>query len=218
EDLNANGKIDSFETGLAGWEININGTDTITGKEVNITTTTDTNGNYSFTNLTAGTYIISEKLNDGWVQTTPMTGTYTVTITSGANITGQDFGNFHRGKITGGGWISVPGDPKATYGLEGQYPDSSSNTAQGNVEYQDHALKLKIKSVKVNTVATTIDKKRGVITGLAQVNGAGTYYFEAYVEDNGEPGKGVDVFKISLPIYPYSNGAILSSGNIQIHK
>jgi len=172
---------------------------------VNITTTTDANGNYSFKNLSAGTYVISEKLKDGWVRTVPSIGTYTVTITSGANITGQDFYNFKKGKITGGGWIPVPGDPKATFGLEGKYLDKS-NTAQGNTEYQDHSSKLNIKSIQINTVASTMNKKKGVITGLAQVNGAGSYYFEVYVEDNREPGKGKDVFKIYLPDYPYSNG------------
>ncbi len=155
---------------------------------MNQTTTTDANGNYNFTGLTAGTYTISETLKDSWVQTAPATGTYTVTITSGAVITGQDFGNFHKGKITGGGWINITGDPKATFGIVGQYPDSS-NTAQGNVEYQDHIANLNIKSIQINTSATTLDKKKGVITGLAQVNGAGSYPFVVYVEDNAEPGK-----------------------------
>ncbi len=50
------------------------------------------------------------------------------------------------------------------------------------------------------------------------MNGAGSYPFVVYVEDNAESGKGTDVFKISLPTYPYSNGAILSGGNIQILK
>jgi len=151
------------------------------------------------------------------VQTAPSTVTYTVTITSGANITGQDFGNFHKGNITGGGWIKITGDPEATFGIVGQYPNSS-NIAKGNVEYQDHIANLNIKSIQINTVATTMDKKRGVITGIAQMNGAGSYPFEVYFEDNLEPGKGADVFKISLPTYPYSNGAVLSSGDIQIHK
>ncbi len=217
EDLNANGIKDQNEAGLAGWQINLTGTDTITGTPVSLTTTTDANGNYNFTGLTNGTYTISETMQNGWVQTAPATSTYTVTVTSGAAITGQDFGNFHKGKITGGGWISITGDPKATFGLVGQYPDSS-NTAQGNVEYQDHIANLNIKSIQINIVATTLDKKKGVITGLAQVNGAGSYPFVVYVEDNAEPGKGIDVFSISLPTYPYSNGAILSSGNIQIHS
>lgn len=222
EDLNANGIKDNNnfinEVGLAGWNITINGTDTITNTPVSITKTTDANGNYQFTGLTAGTYTITETLQNGWVQTAPSGGSYTVIITSGTVTKGQDFGNFHKGKITGGGWITIPsGDPKATFGIVGQYPDSKS-AAQGNVEYQDHIANLNIKSIQINTVATTLDKKKGAITGLVQVNGAGSYPFVVYVEDNAEPGKGIDVFKISVPAYPYLNGAILTGGNIQIHE
>lgn len=217
EDLNANGTKDPREVGLAGWQINLTGKDTIENVDVSRTTITDTNGRYNFTGLMAGNYTISETLQKGWIQTTPSTGNYVVSITSGAVIAGQDFGNFHKGDITGGGWISITGDPKATFGITGQYPNSS-NTAKGNVEYQDHKTNLNIKSIQIKTVSTTYDKKKGAITGLAQVNGAGSYPFEIYVEDNGEPGKGKDVFKISLPTYPYSNEAVLSGGNIQIHS
>ncbi len=217
EDLNANGIRDAGEVGLAGWNITINGTDTITGTTVNQTTTTDANGNYNFAGLTAGTYTISETMQSGWVQTAPATGTYTVTITSGAAIAGQDFGNFHKGDITGGGWINVTGDPKATFGIVGHYP-GSGDTAQGNVQYQDHNASLNIKSINITAVSTTLDKTKGVITGFATVNGAGSYPFVVYVVDNTEPGVGADVFRISLPTYPYSNGAILSGGNIQIHS
>ncbi len=159
EDLNANGIRDPNESGLAGWNITINGTDSITGTTVNQTTTTDANGNYNFAGLTAGTYTISETPKDGWVQTAPTTSIYTVTITSEAVITGQDFGNFHIGKITGGGWINITGDPKATFGIVGQYPDAS-NTANGSVEYQDHIANLNIKSIQINTSATTGQKER----------------------------------------------------------
>lgn len=226
EDLNANGEKDPGEKGIAGWEITIKGTDTITGKAVNLITTTDTYGSYRFMDLTAGTYIINEKAKCNedvhaeswicWVQIWPTIGSYTISMTSGTVITELDFGNFKKGKITGGGYISENGK-KATFALGAQYPDHTS-TAQGNVEYQDQVNNMKIRSIKINTVATTIDKKKGVITGLAMVNGAGSYYFEAYVEDNGEPGTGMDVFKISLPRYPYSNGATLRGGNIQIHS
>lgn len=222
QDLNANGKLDKDlgEGGLQGWQINIQGTDTITGKQVSESTTTDVNGNYQFLGLTAGTYTITETPQDGWVETVPSQNSISVTITSGSDVANQNFGNFHKGKITGGGWISIPkGDTKATFGLVGQYPDSS-NTAQGNVEYQDHVANLNVKSTEIDSVATTTDGKIGVITGIAQVNGAGSFPFTVYVEDNGEPGKGVDVFEISLPTYPYSSGAplVLSSGNIQIHS
>jgi outer membrane protein assembly factor BamB len=216
EDLNANGIKDQGEAGLQGWKININGIDTITNTIVNKTTTTDINGDYNFTGLTNGTYTITEVAQNNWIQSAPATGKYTVIITSGAVITKQDFGNFHKGKITGGGWISIKGDPKATFGIVGQYQDSK--TAQGNVEYQDHKANLNIKSIQISTVATTLDNNKGAITGLAHVNGTGSYPFVVYVEDNGEPGKGIDVFNISLPTYPYSNGGILNGGNIQIHN
>jgi hypothetical protein len=221
EDLNANGIKDNTnfirEIGLAGWNITIKGTDTITNTSLSVTTTTDANGYYKFTGLTAGTYTITETLQNGWVQTTPLGGSYTVNIISDSVIKRKDFGNFHKGKISGGGWISITGDPKATFGIAGQYINSKS-AAQGNVEYQDHKANLNIKSIQINSSSTTLDKKKGTITGLAQVNGKGSYPFVIYVEDNAEPGKGIDVFKISLPTYPYSNEAILSGGNIQIHS
>ncbi len=218
QDLNANGIKDSDEVGLAGWVINIKGMDTITKTAVNMTTTTDSNGNYNFTGLTAGTYTISETLQNGWIQTAPVNGTYTVNIVSGSNFTGQDFGNFHKGDITGGGWINITGDPKATFGIVGHYIGSGSNKVQGSVQYQDHISKLNINSIQINTVASTLDKKKGAITGIATVNGVGSYPFVVYVQDNAEPGVGADVFRIVLPTYPYSNGAVLSGGNIQIHS
>lgn len=219
EDLNANGIKDPDEVGLAGWNITITGKDTSTNVYVNQTVTTDANGSYQFSGLNTGTYTISETLKDGWVQTAPKEGTYTATITtSSSDINKQDFGNFHKGKITGGGYISVNGDPKATFGIVGQYPGGNSD-AQGNVEYQDHTAGINIKSTEIDSVATTLDDKKGVITGKTMINKDGPYPFTVYVEDNGEPGKGVDIFNISMasPI-PYTNGAILNSGNIQIHK
>jgi hypothetical protein len=219
EDLNANGVKDPDEVGLAGWNITITGKDTITNADVNQTVTTDTNGSYQFSELTAGTYTISEILKDGWVQTAPKGGTYTVTLTTNiSDISEQDFGNFHKGKITGGGYIPIKGDPKATFGIVGQYPNIKSG-AQGNVEYQDHAAGLNIKSTEIDSVATTLDNKKGAITGKVMINKDGPYPFVVYVEDNGEPGKSVDIFNISVDSpTPYTNGAILNSGNVQIHQ
>lgn len=215
EDLNANGIRDSGELGLANWMIILTSDTSVI---ITQKTTTAPDGSYNFTNLTDGNYTVGEVMQSGWIQTTPATGSVKVQMLGGNIVTGKDFGNFHKGKITGGGSISIKGDPRATFGLVGQY-SGSNGVAQGNVEYQDHATNLNIKSIQINTVATTLDKKKGVITGLAQVNGAGSYPFVVYVEDNGEPGKGVDMFNISvaLPI-PYKNGAVLSSGNVQIHQ
>ncbi|HEY3900126.1 MAG TPA: SdrD B-like domain-containing protein [Chthoniobacter sp.] len=58
-DANGNGKFDAGETGLSGVAVQLTGTD-ITGNAVSLNTTTDANGNYTFINLAAGTYTITE--------------------------------------------------------------------------------------------------------------------------------------------------------------
>jgi uncharacterized repeat protein (TIGR01451 family) len=86
-DLNGNGVQDSGEPGLAGWTIKV------TDSNGNIqTTTTDLVGNYSFTVPAPGSYTISEVQQAGWTQTSPTSGTYSVTVTQGGVVI-RNFGN-----------------------------------------------------------------------------------------------------------------------------
>jgi Ca2+-binding RTX toxin-like protein len=80
-DVNGNGIKDTTETGLKDWNIYL---DTNTNGQLDtgeISTTTDANGNYSFTNLRPGTYTVAEQLQPGWKQTYPGVS---VTTTSSA--------------------------------------------------------------------------------------------------------------------------------------
>jgi hypothetical protein len=98
-----NGSISGKKIGLdsannsfpgAGWTITLIKPDGTT-----MSTTTDANGNYSFTDLPPGIYTVAEVMKPPlglWVQREPPIppGTHTVTITSaGENITGKDFIN-----------------------------------------------------------------------------------------------------------------------------
>ncbi len=83
-------------------------------------TVTDVNGNYSFTDLPAGQYIVREhfldqQVEDGWHQTLAPSP---VTVRSGADVLGVDFGN----------WI-----PVAQHGsISGRkFSDANSDGAQG---------------------------------------------------------------------------------------
>ena len=147
-------------------------------------------------------YVMSGKPGSYDVGVTASYLTETKTITTTTTVYPRG------GKITGLGSI-----PNASFNVSASYP-TKSGTAQGFVTYVDNNASLNITGVRINAVGTSLDKKKGVITGLAQVNGEGPYYFEVYVEDNGEPGTGKDVFRMDL--YPYSKGAVLISGNIQI--
>ncbi|MBI5476108.1 MAG: T9SS type A sorting domain-containing protein, partial [Ignavibacteriales bacterium] len=94
KDINGNHTRDAGEPVLQNWWIKISGpkTDSVL---------TDVNGSYSFTNLGPGTYTLTEKLQIGWMQTYPVSGSHIVTMTSGKIVTGLDFGNFERSSISG---------------------------------------------------------------------------------------------------------------------
>lgn len=57
---------------------------------------TGASGSYSFTGLTAGTYLVTERVPHDSVRTDPATSSYyQVTLATGQNVTGEDFANFH---------------------------------------------------------------------------------------------------------------------------
>jgi hypothetical protein len=89
-DLNGNGTQQSGESGLQGWTVQlVNGSGTVVGSA-----TTDTNGNYTISNVGSGTFTLREVLQSGFALTGPAApGTYTITPTSGTNITGKNFGD-----------------------------------------------------------------------------------------------------------------------------
>ena len=62
-------------------------------------TTTDSKGNYSFTNLAAGTYHVVEVLPTGFVQTT--SSPTAITLTTGQTVSAVNFGDFKTVSISG---------------------------------------------------------------------------------------------------------------------
>ena len=80
------------DAGLAGWTIEL---DKDANGTVDATTVTGPGGTYSFTDLTAGTYRVREVGQVGWIQTTVNPGD--VSVVSGTNSTGNNFGNFQLG-------------------------------------------------------------------------------------------------------------------------
>jgi hypothetical protein len=112
DDLNGNGLRDAVEPGLPGWQIwlDLNGNGTLDSGEP--TTTTDSNGMFTFTGLADGNYLVNETLQSGWVQTCPGSPAspdpYSVTLKNGSvnPFTAIVFGN-RRTQTPGG---SRPGE------------------------------------------------------------------------------------------------------------
>jgi subtilisin-like proprotein convertase family protein/protocatechuate 3,4-dioxygenase beta subunit len=104
-DLDADGFRDNNEPGLQNWTIQL---DVGADGSVEQTTTTDSNGNYSFSNLGPAIYRLREVQQAGWVQTTPNPAD--IVATSGANVIGRDFGNTRRTTISGQKFEDRDGD------------------------------------------------------------------------------------------------------------
>jgi len=114
-----NGIRDAGEAGIAGVTVTLTGTDAA-GGAVNRTATTDTNGNYAFDDLLAGTYTVTEgaippaagSFNDGKTTAGAAGGTATavntlpsaisaITLGAGVQTTGYIFGELPRAGISG---------------------------------------------------------------------------------------------------------------------
>jgi hypothetical protein len=87
DDRNGNAKMDSNETGLANWTINL---EQPSGNVI-FKATTDNDGTYGFYSLVPGEYTVIESLETGWSLTSPSEGKYAVNLAS--NTTMLNFGN-----------------------------------------------------------------------------------------------------------------------------
>ncbi|PKL83487.1 MAG: hypothetical protein CVV24_04810, partial [Ignavibacteriae bacterium HGW-Ignavibacteriae-3] len=99
-DLNGDGDWDIGEPGLPNWQITLSSfghtsSGLSSGPTLDLigTVTTDQNGNYCFSNLKQGSYLMGEVMQSGWSQTEPANGIYGITLTPGLKIEGHNFGN-----------------------------------------------------------------------------------------------------------------------------
>ena len=104
DDVNRDGRQGEKEGLLAGWTIMLDGIDGM-GNPVQLQTRTMADdprtkqnelGMYWFDNLLPGSYEITEVRQEGWVQTVPASGSYTVELVSGEILDGYAFGNHKR--------------------------------------------------------------------------------------------------------------------------
>jgi hypothetical protein len=132
-DLDGDGVKDAGEGGLSGWTINLVGT-TGLGVAVNTSTVTDASGNYSFS-VAPGTYTVSEVLQPDWFQSYPEIpgdGDWDVTLTSGQNDTGNDFGNYQYAIKSGYKFWDkpTPGNPTP----DGVWDPNGADNISGNLD------------------------------------------------------------------------------------
>ena len=162
-DLNGDGTKESNEPVLAGWTIDLlNQAGALVA-----TTTSNAQGQYTFTDVSAGVYTIEEIVQTGWYITEPTNppGTYTETVQSGSTVSGLDFGNFKS--------ITVTGDV---------YNDLDGNGLRGSGEPGLAGWTVDLEDSSGNVLATVLTDSNGnySFTGV----GGGSYQVAEVVQNN----------------------------------
>jgi uncharacterized repeat protein (TIGR01451 family) len=164
-DLNGNGQRDGNESGIAGVTVTLTGTD-VAGNSVNLTATTDPNGDYSFTSLAAGTYTLTEAqpapYADGQDRVGTANGTLGndqvsgVALTAGQVATGYTFGERAPNSIAGFVYRDFNLDGVRTTG--GAHPDTGV--------------------VGITLTLTGTDVLSNAVTRTTQTDATGAYIFD----------------------------------------
>jgi len=92
QDANGNRTKDAGEGVLTNWTVFLDTNGDKKPDNGERTLLTDGSGNFTFTNLAAGTYTLRIFQQTGWKLTTPTTGSFTIKLTSGATSTSNRFG------------------------------------------------------------------------------------------------------------------------------
>jgi protocatechuate 3,4-dioxygenase beta subunit len=97
-DLNGNGQQDPGEPGLKGWTVEV----VNSGGTVVASAVTNGSGKYTITGVGPGSFTLEEVLMSGWVITQPTNPSYySFTTSSGSNVTGGVFGDYHAISVSG---------------------------------------------------------------------------------------------------------------------
>ena len=122
-------------------------------------------------------------------------------------------------KITGGGQIAsqTPGQT-ANFGFV-----AMNDKPKASLSYHDDGAaggSIDVHSANTSVPSVTFQGDCGTFKGDAKVNQKPGYAYTVNACDNAEPGAGKDTFFISVtgPNFSYSNGGVITSGNIQIYK
>jgi hypothetical protein len=118
--------------------------------------------------------------------------------------------------ITNGGWIIAMNGDRASFG--GNAKANEDGDVSGQEQYQDHGPVQPFNLHGTPMVITCgTDDTQATIFGDATINGTGSHTFRIDVRDLGEPGRGLDRYRIQVDGYD-SGDQVLQGGNVQIRR
>lgn len=134
-------------------------------------------------------------------------------------------------KFTGGGWLQSVDGGKINFGGQARDPGDGGGL-KGDLQLNDKKAGVKIHVSKITALGEVVGDCGSITAasnalefqGAGSFNGADGAEFRVCVQDNGEPGRGVDKFHLAcLSGCDYSTGGraaddVIDGGNIQVAK
>ncbi|HKB00735.1 MAG TPA: Ig-like domain-containing protein, partial [Gemmataceae bacterium] len=183
----------------------------------NGTLTLNTDGSFTYTPAGdfTGTDTFTYRARDGAADSA--LATVTVQVNPAGNT---------EGAVTGGGAVDA-GRRKFTVNVKSTRRTNGTFVFSGNLSFNDLDNKIKLQSTAIRSFHVNAAGTRAVFGGTAKVNGKAGYTFVVIAEDLGEPGAGLDKFRIMItgPAgFQYDSidfavaEGVLSQGNLQVKK
>ncbi len=112
-DQNGDGSLDGSDQGISGWTV-----DLVNSANQVVSTTTGSNGSFSFTGVGPGTFTVEDVLPSGYIQTTSPPS-FSVTTISNQAVAGLSFGVFQLATASGELWNDANKDGALDNGESG---------------------------------------------------------------------------------------------------
>ncbi len=190
-DINDDGNLDPGDPGLSGWTVDLLNS----VSKVVSTTTTDSNGDYSFDDVGPGLYSIAAVVQPGYVQTAPSSGPITVTTSSGGTLTGQDFGAYKVVSLAVSGLATTPASGlQSGMSVIVQWTDTNTGTQAASGSFTDQIVVTNTTTGDVLATGTVLYNapSLGNLAAGASVNQQYTFNLP-----NGDPGVGQIQFTVT---------------------
>ena len=150
-DVHDDGTFDSGDAGLAGWTVQLlNSVDKVVA-----TTTTNSSGDYSLSDVGPGIYSVATNTQPGYIQTDPSAGPITVSATSGETLGGEDFGEYKSVSLAVSDLATTPASGlQSGVSLVVQWTDTNTGTQPASGSFKDQIV---ITNVTTGAVLATGD-------------------------------------------------------------
>jgi hypothetical protein len=205
DDVSDSGSFNASDPGLSGWTVDLlNGSGGVAQ-----TTTTDSDGDYRFTDVGPGTYTISEVLQPGFVQSEPSSGGLSIAPTGGVDLSGEDIGIVQGALLSVTNLAITPASGlQSGTSLVVSWDDANTGNTPVAASFIDHVT---ITDVSTGQVLAEADVSYDVDTRGTLGAGALAAQQYAFTLPNGDAGVGEIQFTVTADDYDAVSGGLSAS-------